>query len=209
MPFATPTSSADNTDLSWMSAYYRTDAQLQCTSSPAAKRAKPSIGWPTMPLHSSVSLGRASSYDLGANDLLLSEFRMLVAPGSDDHVDDLFWQLVAPDEQGEADYSCSASSLDDKESRDPSTSGESDSELSLDEFGAASPPDTRPGSPAAAAGFSKADYSTRSTPTGSAHSRKEWLPWEDAAIQQGVAELGTKWRVLSARLPGRSDDAVR
>jgi len=40
-------------------------------------------------------------------------------------------------------------------------------------------------------------------------SRKEWLPWEDEAIRAGVSELGTKWRAISTRLPGRSDDAVR
>ena len=41
------------------------------------------------------------------------------------------------------------------------------------------------------------------------NSRKEWLAWEDEAIRGGVEELGTRWRAIAARLPGRSDDAVR
>ncbi len=40
-------------------------------------------------------------------------------------------------------------------------------------------------------------------------SRKDWSEWEDRAIEKGVRECGTKWRAIAARLPGRSDDAVR
>ena len=49
----------------------------------------------------------------------------------------------------------------------------------------------------------------RSSPGGVAHNRKEWTEWEDAAIRSGVLELGLRWRAIAARLPGRSDDAVR
>ena len=39
--------------------------------------------------------------------------------------------------------------------------------------------------------------------------RKEWSASEDEAIRSGVLRLGTRWRVIAAELPGRSDDAVR
>ena len=39
--------------------------------------------------------------------------------------------------------------------------------------------------------------------------RKEWSSIEDELIRNGVAQLGYKWRVIAAQLPGRSDDAVR
>ena len=39
--------------------------------------------------------------------------------------------------------------------------------------------------------------------------RKEWSSTEDELIRNGVAQLGYKWRVIAAQLPGRSDDAVR
>ena len=39
--------------------------------------------------------------------------------------------------------------------------------------------------------------------------RKEWAGWEDEAIRSGVERLGSRWRVIAAELPGRSDDAVR
>ena len=43
----------------------------------------------------------------------------------------------------------------------------------------------------------------------SALPRKEWSAEEDALIRSGVQQLGCKWRVIAAQLPGRSDDAVR
>jgi len=39
--------------------------------------------------------------------------------------------------------------------------------------------------------------------------RKEWSPHEDELIRKGVEQLGCRWRVIAAQLPGRSDDAVR
>lgn len=39
--------------------------------------------------------------------------------------------------------------------------------------------------------------------------RKEWAAWEDEAIRTGVLQMGSRWRVIAAALPGRSDDAVR
>lgn len=39
--------------------------------------------------------------------------------------------------------------------------------------------------------------------------RKEWSLAEDELIRNGVQQLGCKWRVIAAQLPGRSDDAVR
>ncbi|EOD07024.1 hypothetical protein EMIHUDRAFT_58434, partial [Emiliania huxleyi CCMP1516] len=38
---------------------------------------------------------------------------------------------------------------------------------------------------------------------------KEWSPHEDELIRRGVEQLGCRWRVIAAQLPGRSDDAVR
>eukprot|EP00316_Scyphosphaera_apsteinii_P009644 CAMPEP_0119314998 /NCGR_PEP_ID=MMETSP1333-20130426/34148_1 /TAXON_ID=418940 /ORGANISM="Scyphosphaera apsteinii, Strain RCC1455" /LENGTH=242 /DNA_ID=CAMNT_0007320213 /DNA_START=49 /DNA_END=777 /DNA_ORIENTATION=- len=46
-------------------------------------------------------------------------------------------------------------------------------------------------------------------PVRGACSRKEWAAWEDDAIRVAVHELGMRWRAIAARLPGRSDDAVR
>jgi len=43
----------------------------------------------------------------------------------------------------------------------------------------------------------------------SALPRKEWSAEEDALIRSGVEQLGCRWRVIAAQLPGRSDDAVR
>lgn len=42
-----------------------------------------------------------------------------------------------------------------------------------------------------------------------ARERKEWSSQEDQLILDGVAEFGCRWRKIAARLPGRSDDAVR
>ena len=39
--------------------------------------------------------------------------------------------------------------------------------------------------------------------------RKEWSLAEDELIRNGVQQLGCRWRVIAAQLPGRSDDAVR
>ena len=39
--------------------------------------------------------------------------------------------------------------------------------------------------------------------------RKEWSAEEDATIIAAVEEHGQKWRIIAAKLPGRSDDAVR
>ena len=39
--------------------------------------------------------------------------------------------------------------------------------------------------------------------------RKEWTAEEDAIIMAEVEVNGQKWRVIAAKLPGRSDDAVR
>uniref|UniRef100_A0A7S0LT39 Uncharacterized protein n=1 Tax=Coccolithus braarudii TaxID=221442 RepID=A0A7S0LT39_9EUKA len=41
------------------------------------------------------------------------------------------------------------------------------------------------------------------------HNRKEWAVFEDDVIREGVRELGMRWRAIAAKLPGRSDDAVR
>jgi hypothetical protein len=46
-------------------------------------------------------------------------------------------------------------------------------------------------------------------PASSKKDRTEWTAWEDETINQSVAELGTRWRAIAARMPGRSDDAVR
>lgn len=43
----------------------------------------------------------------------------------------------------------------------------------------------------------------------SALPRKEWSAKEDALIRSGVEQMGCRWRVIAAQLPGRSDDAVR
>jgi len=42
-----------------------------------------------------------------------------------------------------------------------------------------------------------------------ARGRKEWAADEDAFILSQVEAEGTKWRLIAAKLPGRSDDAVR
>ena len=39
--------------------------------------------------------------------------------------------------------------------------------------------------------------------------RKPWLASEDQTIVDSVREMGFKWRLIAAMLPGRSDDAVR
>ena len=39
--------------------------------------------------------------------------------------------------------------------------------------------------------------------------RKEWSNEEDELIINGVMQYGYRWRQIAARLPGRSDDAVR
>jgi hypothetical protein len=39
--------------------------------------------------------------------------------------------------------------------------------------------------------------------------RKEWSSEEDVIIMAEVARVGQKWRVITAKLPGRTDDAVR
>lgn len=39
--------------------------------------------------------------------------------------------------------------------------------------------------------------------------RKEWTAAEDEIIREAVETVGPKWRKIAARLPGRSDDAVR
>jgi len=39
--------------------------------------------------------------------------------------------------------------------------------------------------------------------------RKEWTADEDQIIMSEVERVGQKWRVIAAKLPGRSDDAVR
>ena len=44
----------------------------------------------------------------------------------------------------------------------------------------------------------------RRAPSRSVHSRKEWTSWEDDSIRIGVQDLGTRWRAIAARLPGRS-----
>ena len=45
--------------------------------------------------------------------------------------------------------------------------------------------------------------------SGADGNRKEWSAWEDETIRSGVLKLGSRWRVIAAELPGRSDDAVR
>ena len=37
----------------------------------------------------------------------------------------------------------------------------------------------------------------------------DWTEEEDAIIQQGVAELGTKWSEIVKRLPGRTDNSIK
>ena len=44
---------------------------------------------------------------------------------------------------------------------------------------------------------------------GRAARRKDWSADEDETILLGVRELGPRWRTIAARLPLRSDDAVR
>ena len=44
---------------------------------------------------------------------------------------------------------------------------------------------------------------------GRAARRKDWSADEDEMILHGVRELGPRWRTIAARLPLRSDDAVR
>jgi hypothetical protein len=39
--------------------------------------------------------------------------------------------------------------------------------------------------------------------------RKDWSAQEDQTILEEVAKVGQKWRLIAAKLPGRSDDAVR
>jgi len=39
--------------------------------------------------------------------------------------------------------------------------------------------------------------------------RKEWSAAEDEVIREGVDTMGSRWRRIAERLPGRSDDAVR
>lgn len=69
--------------------------------------------------------------------------------------------------------------------------------------------------PATAAPAPKAPKKERSEGGGNSNStsadgnRKEWSAWEDETIRNGVLQLGSRWRVIAAELPGRSDDAVR
>ena len=37
----------------------------------------------------------------------------------------------------------------------------------------------------------------------------DWTPDEDKIIQDGVAELGTKWSEIVKRLPGRTDNSIK
>jgi hypothetical protein len=188
-----------------------TDAAAHWSSTPPAKRTK-RAGEAGLP-----QLG-SNSQTTGVFDDLWSDFPLIEAV-PEDHVDDLLWQLVAsPTAPGDELGAIALAIDDDKMSEEPYASSESDSEsdpigMSLDE-----PTDsshsraTRPSSPAPPASFGGVEdvaVSGRTPSVGPAHSRKEWLPWEDEAIRQGVEELGTKWRAISARLPGRSDDAVR
>mmetsp|Transcript_42227 Transcript_42227/g.90089 ORF Transcript_42227/g.90089 Transcript_42227/m.90089 type:complete len:316 (-) Transcript_42227:718-1665(-) len=64
---------------------------------------------------------------------------------------------------------------------------------------------TPPSSPA----YIPASLPSRRAAASAPHNRKEWAAEEDDAIRLGVAELGMRWRAIAARLPGRSDDAVR
>jgi len=44
---------------------------------------------------------------------------------------------------------------------------------------------------------------------GYAQERRVWLPEEDHLIATSVEEIGCRWRTIAARMPGRTDDAVR
>ena len=50
---------------------------------------------------------------------------------------------------------------------------------------------------------------TRKSPAVSALPRKEWSTAEDELIRNCVTQMGCRWRLIAAQLPGRSDDAVR
>ena len=71
---------------------------------------------------------------------------------------------------------------------------------------AADPPS--PGPSSLVPGAADAQAAPRS-PTNDSEVRKDWSDLEDAEIVKGFAEFGQKWRAIAARLPGRSDDAVR
>uniref|UniRef100_A0A7S2ITY3 Uncharacterized protein n=1 Tax=Haptolina brevifila TaxID=156173 RepID=A0A7S2ITY3_9EUKA len=62
---------------------------------------------------------------------------------------------------------------------------------------------------AAAASASLSDPTKNRRLQVSALPRKEWSAREDALIRSGVEQMGCRWRVIAAQLPGRSDDAVR
>uniref|UniRef100_A0A7S3U6M6 Uncharacterized protein n=1 Tax=Strombidinopsis acuminata TaxID=141414 RepID=A0A7S3U6M6_9SPIT len=170
---------------------------------------------------STLLVSSPAAFDVGEEEFW-SDLRMMDSTTHEDRVDDLLWQLVAhpvPPEIG-LDLSISDGSIS-----EPYSSSESDSDIdqlsiNLEDIADASSPidEVDAGSsgsptltPMEFPGVHVKDMKmlTRVPSVGSTHSRKEWLPWEDAEIRRGVEELGTKWRAISSRLPGRSDDAVR
>lgn len=197
-----------------------TDMACHWSSTPPAKRTRRPAEVGTS--HSAPSSG-PEVFDVGVDDLW-SEFQMIEPAVAEDHVDDLLWQLVASptnpvDELGAITLLID----DDKMLEEPYASSESDSEsdqisIGLEELTDSSPdhepcaaPPSSPVPPTSCADTGVEEFSDagRTPSVSPAHSRKEWLPWEDEAIRQGVETLGTKWRIISAGLPGRSDDAVR
>lgn len=106
-------------------------------------------------------------------------------------IEEVLWKLIAPAGASMIDYSSSSSteSLSDTNST------------------AAAPPSPTESYYASDASFR--DARARPSTVAGAHNRKEWAAIEDEVIRQGVRELGTRWRAIAAKLPGRSDDAVR
>ena len=127
--------------------------------------------------------------DLGfESDLpeIISDALLKLSPTEDQHADDFagLWEIVDAGTADEAAVGFEDRQLHEVSSGDVETAAQQVCEATAPRGG-------------------------RGAPGGAAHNRKEWTEWEDAAIRSGVLELGLRWRAIAARLPGRSDDAVR